>query len=268
MSAHVRLLAALLAMFCAIGASATLKKVKIGELYYRIDTESRTATVTHSHPDIGIFHIAGSEIANENKKNNYAAGRIVIPSSVEYDGRRYTVDKIDRVAFLSSPIEECVIPKSVGAIQESAFSSSGVRSVTIESPDVKLSPFVFDHCENLRTVNLPEGLTEISRYCFRYSGIQSLSLPQSVHTIGMCAFENCNSLSSISIPASLKEIGIGAFINCSKLPKLNLPANVKIGEEAFIGTVMTKKAAPTKKTSTKKTSAKKQSTKKRTSIYD
>lgn len=58
----------------------------------------------------------------------------------------------------------------------------------------------------------------ISGYAFKYcTGLTSITIPNSVTSIGYCAFSECSSLSSITIPNSVINIGGNVFEYCSNL---------------------------------------------------
>ena len=79
--------------------------------------------------------------------------------------------------------------------------------------------------------NIPEGTTTIvSRPSWEEVGedsweewgvdkksVKTVTIPDSVTTIGNDAFRDCTSLASITIPDSVTAIGKGAFIWCSSL---------------------------------------------------
>ena len=69
---------------------------------------------------------------------------------------------------------------------------------------------------------------------FQESNITSITIPDSVKTIGNYAFSWCESLTSINIPDSVTTIGDGAFKGCSSLTSITLPNGVtSIGKRAF-----------------------------------
>lgn len=66
------------------------------------------------------------------------------------------------------------------------------------------------------------------------NGLISLSIPDSVLSIGARAFANCRGLTSVSIPDSVTSIGDGAFSNCTVLVSITIPGSVtSIGARAF-----------------------------------
>jgi len=66
-------------------------------------------------------------------------------------------------------------------------------------------------------------VTSIMVGAFRYqSGITSITIPNSVTTIGDYAFEGCTGITSITIPASVTSIGIRAFENWTASQSINI----------------------------------------------
>lgn len=74
---------------------------------------------------------------------------------------------------------------------------------------------------------------EIGEYAFSGSGITSISLPQTITTIGYSAFSLCRELKTVSIQEGLTEIGERAFSQCG-IATIALPKTlIVIGEYAF-----------------------------------
>ena len=64
----------------------------------------------------------------------------------------------------------------------------------------------------------------------------SITIPDSVTTIGEWAFSGCKSLTSVTIPDSVTRIGKGAFFNCNSLTSVTIGKSVsEIVNEAFKG---------------------------------
>ena len=64
----------------------------------------------------------------------------------------------------------------------------------------------------------------------------SITIPDSVTSIGSSAFSRCTGLTSITIPDSVKSIGNYAFTGCTGLTSITIPDSVKsIGDSAFSG---------------------------------
>lgn len=87
-----------------------------------------------------------------------------------------------------------------------------------------------------KSVVLPNGINSIPRYCFTWSNIESIDLPDSVELIDKFAFELCNKLREIKLPDNLKNIEKGAFNRCESLAKIKINNNIeKIATSAFNG---------------------------------
>lgn len=66
------------------------------------------------------------------------------------------------------------------------------------------------------------------------SNVTTVEIPNTVTSIGACAFYYCENLTSVTIPSSVTAIGDDAFLGCSKLSSITLPSNLQtIGEYAF-----------------------------------
>ncbi|MBE5962601.1 MAG: hypothetical protein E7256_14695 [Lachnospiraceae bacterium] len=82
-----------------------------------------------------------------------------------------------------------------------------------------------------KTVEIPYGIEEIEEEAFINSNITSVTIPETVSSIGSSAFYNCDKLEEIRIPDSVTEISMYAFEQCSNLKKVTLPNQLEIIEE-------------------------------------
>ena len=69
------------------------------------------------------------------------------------------------------------------------------------------------------------SVTSIDANAFNYSGLTSITLPESMTSIGAYAFCDCRALTAINIPASVASIGTGAFANCPNLTTMTVDEN-------------------------------------------
>ena len=197
-------------------------------------------------------------------KSEPYTGNIVIPDSVQYDAKTYSVIYISIAAFRDcTKLTSVSIPKSVTSIGEQAFAGcSGLTSINVDSenpnyseidgvlcnkdktilllyPGGKQGEYIipnsvstigamaFYSCKNLTSVTIPNNVTSIGNNAFtNCTGLTSIEIPNSVDSIGNCAFWDCANLTSVVIPNSVTSIGKSAFHGCSGLTSIEIPNSV------------------------------------------
>lgn len=87
----------------------------------------------------------------------------------------------------------------------------------------------------LQSVSIPNSVTSIGDFAFiGCSGLTSITIPNSVTSIGDGAFASCENLTSISILSNVTSIGKSAFSGCLRLTSIELGDSItSIGEMAF-----------------------------------
>ena len=197
------------------------------------------------------------------------SGDIIIPETVDYDGKTYSVTSIGFAFYNCSDLTSVAIPNSVTTIGEYAFyGCSGLTSINIPNSVTTIGLAAFNECSGLTSINIPNSVTSIGYGAFdECSGLESIIvengntvydsrencnaiietetntlilgckntvIPNSVTTIGEKAFLECSGLTSITIPNSVTNIGNGAFYDCSGLTSITIPNSVtSIGKQAF-----------------------------------
>ena len=59
----------------------------------------------------------------------------------------------------------------------------------------------FENCSGLTSVTIPNSVTSIGSYAFAYcSGLTSVTIPNSVTSIGSYAFDGCSGLKKVIVP--------------------------------------------------------------------
>ena len=95
--------------------------------------------------------------------------------------------------------------------------------------------YAFSWCTELTSVTIPNSVTSIGDSAFSgCSGLTSVTIPNSVTSIGEAAFSGCSELTSITIPSSVTSIDKYVFTDCFELTSITIPNGVtSIGEAAF-----------------------------------
>ncbi|MBR0195239.1 MAG: leucine-rich repeat protein [Paludibacteraceae bacterium] len=180
--------------------------------------------------------------------NNELVTDLVIPDSVT---------SIGSYAFRGcTSLTSIEIPNSVTSIGYAAF--DGCRSLPVENNlryadtylveavDKTLPSYVikedtrwigddaFRNCLSLTSVTIPNSVTSIGNGAFSNCSLTSIDIPNSVTSIGYAAFRGCSSLTTIDIPNSVESIGHVAFSGCISLTSVTIPNSVRsIGHSAF-----------------------------------
>ena len=101
--------------------------------------------------------------------------------------------------------------------------------------DTALQNQAFSRCTSLTSITIPDSVTSIGMDAFsRCTSLTSITIPDSVTSIGINAFENCTSLTSITIPDSVTSIAGYTFDGCTSLTSITIPDSVtSIKDNAF-----------------------------------
>ena len=146
----------LLSMVFSLSSQA---QTLIDGIYYNLDTETNTASVTRNSN--------GSGYSRE----------IIIPSSVESEGIEYSVTSIGFKAF---------------------YYCTSLTSIEIPSSVTSIGDYAFAYCTSLTSIEIPSSITRIYDYAFEgCTSLTSVEIPSSVTSIGGWAFEDCTSLTSV-----------------------------------------------------------------------
>ena len=178
------------------------------------------------------------------------SGEVSIPETVTYEGKQYSVTSIGDMAFdKSSNLLAIHIPESIKRIGTYAFASCEkldkifITNLTswCNITFVEL-PFYYPHKlilndNEITQLDIPDGITFVSDYAFCYlSGLEKVTVPNSVLSIGANAFTGCVELGIIELSDGITKIRERAFQGCSNLNTINLPNSIsQIDDYVFSG---------------------------------
>ena len=177
-------------------------------------------------------------------------------------GVRYSQD---RKRLLKSPIIDRIngdyyLQPETKVICNSALCNCwGFEKAILPKGLIKIGDNAFYTCLTLKSIEIPNSVSNIGKWAFYHCSLVSLSIPNSVRSIGEWAFAGCEDLKclylsngisklengvfsgfyeleEVVIPKSVRVIGKNAFSYCKKLKTIYLPEGIReIGENPFIG---------------------------------
>ena len=179
------------------------------------------------------------------------AGRdIIIPSSLTYGGRTYTVRSLGEELSAYWDIDSIHIPETVVEIIPGALSSPDLEAISVDAANpvyVVVGKALYDnvrsslvrYCPNNSDVvfEIPGHVITIEAYAFYYaSNLEEIrNIPNSIKVIDKFTFSGCSSLSKINysvlkgvniLPEGLIYIGRSAFSLCESLDNIVLPKSL------------------------------------------
>ena len=132
------------------------------------------------------YKASGSTVAVQ--KDAYT-GDLVIPETVDYEGKTYTVTSAAAAAFKQN---------------------EAITSIQLPNSITKFIKGQFSKCTNLKKVNIPTGITgtmpgNVFEYC---SSLDSIVIPAGVTTINSAQFNGCTGLKYIEFAEADTEIEV------------------------------------------------------------
>jgi len=162
---HFNLTFLLTVLMTMVGAKALAYDAMVGGIYYNFS--GTNATVTYYE-----YYTYGTS-----NKTAYS-GAVIIPSSVTYNGKEYSVTSIGYAAF---------------------YNCSGLTSVTIPNSVTKIVNAAFQNCSGLTSVTIPNSVTSIGSDAFFNTRLKSVTIGTGVLSIGTNAFNSSSGAKPVKV---------------------------------------------------------------------
>ena len=147
--------------------------------------------------------------------------------------------------ILSSAFKDCTnlteinLPASLEIIDESAFRSCrSLEEIDLPASLKRIQNYAFQDCASIRSITIPGSIEFLGVDCFNNcTALERMTHLEGYHNTG--DFEGCTSLKSVSLPETLTSIGSDSFKGCTSLKEIDLPENLDwLGSNAFEGSAL------------------------------
>lgn len=155
------------------------------------------------------------------------------------NGAIYTMDGKKLVRFCNGrSTSSFTVPASVEVIGEYAFTGAKMSAVYFEEGSAlkSIETMAFDYCDKMYSISIPDSVTSMGDSALRYcSNLTSVKLPSGWTVIDKSLFGFCNRLTTLKIPEGVTKICNNTFShNYPPLQSLYLPLSLtEIESSAF-----------------------------------
>lgn len=91
-----------------------------------------------------------------------------------------------------------------------------------------IEEYAFSGCQQLKSISIPDSVKSIGKYAFyRCGNLSELDLGEGIVSIESRAFYACNALTEVVLPNSVKTVGASAFSSCENLTNFTVSDTLK-----------------------------------------
>ena len=147
------------------------------------------------------------------------------------------VTSIGDRAFYGCSALETVDLHSVTTMEYAAFQGCDALSGEIDLSNLEVIPgHAFCYDPNITSVVTCPTLRSIGDWAFIWAGISTISLPETLKSIGTYTFYKASLSGTVALPDSLTQLGASAFSGCEKVEAIQIGSGLTdIPKDAFDG---------------------------------
>lgn len=147
------------------------------------------------------------------------------------------VTSIGDRAFYGCSALETVDLHSVTTMEYAAFQGCDALSGEIDLSNLEVIPgHAFCYDPNITSVVTCPTLRSIGDWAFIWAGISTISLPETLNSIGTYTFYKASLSGTVALPDSLTQLGASAFSGCEKVEAIQIGSELTdIPKDAFDG---------------------------------
>jgi hypothetical protein len=145
-----------------------------------------------------------------------------------------TVPALNEILYTTT--DESVLSTSISGLVSNTY-ENGVGIMSFDHVITSIPNYSFRQKHTLKSISLPESVETIGRLAFNMSeSLTTVVLREGITKLENSAFAACEALSEITLPNSLCELEDGVFYECSSLTQINIPSNIEdIPDGTFSG---------------------------------
>lgn len=147
------------------------------------------------------------------------------------------VTSIGDRAFYGCSALKTVDLHSVTTMEYAAFQGCDALSGEIDLSNLEVIPgHAFCYDPNITSVVTCPTLRSIGDWAFIWAGISTISLPETLNSIGTYTFYKASLSGTVALPDSLTQLGASAFSGCEKVEAIQIGSGLTdIPKDAFAG---------------------------------
>lgn len=203
-----------------------------GIVVYVSDNETMYFSTNNIKGELKTYKCEKEEPIQPIQPNNLVYSTNAAGSTITVNGETVTLEQGENIV-LDYPNDIT----SVKASSNKALTYIQIPNTVTSIEDGGYGESAFGKCTSLTSVTLPDSLTSIGSFSFNgCNKLASINIPESVKSISNGAFNACRSLVSINIPEGLTSIGYNAFEGCAALTDFNFNGTMSQWRAITLGT--------------------------------